>query len=122
MLADVVEQELLGLVVGFTHQVDHAFLIDVQELAKAGAQDISRLPGEGDEVSEGRRHSKPILAGLQEEGKEIGELQGARRRRKIACFDYYSYNITDSKGTIISSADKPPCWPMSGFSFSAHHR
>jgi hypothetical protein len=48
MLADVAEQELLRAMVGVTDQVNDAFMVDLQELAEAGTQDISCLAGEGD--------------------------------------------------------------------------
>ncbi len=33
-----------------------------------------------------------------------------------------SYNLAARKGTSISSADKPPCRPIRGFSLAAHHQ
>ena len=55
-LADVAEQELLRLPVGFADQVDHALVVDLQVQAEVGAQDVPRLAGEGDEFGEGGRH------------------------------------------------------------------
>ena len=66
---DVTEQELLRLAVGFADQVDHAFVVNLQVLTEAGAQDIACLAGEGDEFGEGGRHGGGILAGMREEGK-----------------------------------------------------
>jgi hypothetical protein len=48
MLVDVAEKELLRAVIGLADQVDHPFVVNVQVLTKAGAQNLPRLTGEGD--------------------------------------------------------------------------
>jgi len=73
ILADMTEQELLRDAIGLGHQVDEAFIIDMQVLAKIGAEDFAGLFGEGNEIGESGRHSGHILAGLGEKGKEKPE-------------------------------------------------
>src|SRR5512139_3735748 len=70
VLVDVAEQELLRTAVYVAHQVDVAFMVYLQMLAEAGAKNLARLAGEGDQVSEGRRHSGLILAWSGANGKK----------------------------------------------------